>query len=197
MDLLYSKLTLSSFRRARGPVYSANEGALSVSSPRKAPGKPPDAPEAPEITWKDRPTDAHGAPPPTHAYIDFSLKKSNSEAIILKACIDNNYIISICMLLHYLHTSLSLVLACISPWRRFALSECFLVGQCVGLIRCLSQSPNVACDIHDDSSSWQTLHNHNNATPHITFLVVGSFMHACMQCVCKYFPSIFTVHKLY
>ena len=29
-----------------------------------------------------------------HAYIDFSLKKSNSEAIILKACIDNNYIIT-------------------------------------------------------------------------------------------------------
>ena len=88
MDLLYSKLTLSSFRRARGPVYSANEGALPVSSPWEAPGKPPEAPEAPEITRKDRPTDAHGAPPPTHAYIDFSLKKSNSEAIILKACID-------------------------------------------------------------------------------------------------------------
>ena len=87
-----STLLKLSFRRARGPVYSANEGALSVSSPREAPGKPPDAPE---ITQKDRPTDAHGAPPPTHAYIDFSLKKSNSEAIILKACIDNNYIIII------------------------------------------------------------------------------------------------------
>ena len=34
-------------------------------------------------------------PPATHAYIDFSLKKSNSKAIILKACIDNNYIIII------------------------------------------------------------------------------------------------------
>ena len=77
------------------PFKLLEEHAVLFTAPTKAPsllvppGKPPDAPE---ITRKDRPTDAHGAPPPTHAYIDFSLKKSNSEAIILKACIDNNYI---------------------------------------------------------------------------------------------------------
>ena len=83
------------------PFKLLEEHAVLFTAPTKAPsllvppGEPPDVPEAPEITRKDRPMDAHGAPPPTHAYIDFSLKKSNSEAIILKACIDNNYIIII------------------------------------------------------------------------------------------------------